>query len=143
MPAVVDEVIGTIRLIAPEFDGVAKREIKKWVELCAPLVSSKRFGSLYIQALAYLVAHRMKLTGIGVAEGEDPLGDIGKISGGALSRVGSFSEGDTSISFNSSSSQQSAPDADLALTQYGVQYLSLRRMRVLPIISAGERNGWA
>jgi len=56
-------------------------------------------------------------------------------------RVASYSEGETSISFNSNMGQLTEKDAELALTKYGIQFLSLRRMRIMPITSAGESFG--
>ena len=137
------DVFNAFRLVAPEFADIPDGDVGKWVELCSPLVSSKKFGKLYAQALAFLTAHRMKISGVGHNVEEDPLKDVNKISAGGLMRVGSFSEGETSISFNSGVSQYASSDAELALTQYGVQYMSIRRLMVIPLVSAGERNGRA
>ena len=131
-------VLEILRLVASEFSGIGDEVINKWIELTAPLVSRKRFGNLYTQALALYTAHRMKLANINSVAGEDLLGDIGKIGVGSLMRVSNISEGGVSVGFNSGASQSAGTDAELALTEYGVQYLSLRRLKIIPIISAGE-----
>ena len=134
-------VLKIFKLVAAEFSQVSDTEVKKWIELCLPFVSKRRFNTLYHQALALLTAHRMKLANVGVKRGDDPLEDINAISVGNAMRVASYSEGSTSVSFNNNISQYKETDAELALTTYGVQYLTLRRMRIMPITSAGERNG--
>ena len=133
-------VIKIFRLMAAEFAAVDDDTVTAWIELTSTLVSRKRFGNLWSQALALYTAHRMKVAQVGVVAGEDPMGDIGKINPGNLSRVASYSEGEVSISFNSNQAQLTQTDAELAMTEYGVQYLSLRRMRIASITSAGEPN---
>ena len=62
------EILETIRLIAPEFSEDEKctdEFVGKFIKLSAPLVSAERFGEYYIQAMAYLTAHRMKMAGYG------------------------------------------------------------------------------
>ena len=54
-------------------------------------------------------------------------------------RVSSYSEGDVSIGFSVSQGNNMSVDAEYALTIYGIQYLSIRRSKIIPIISAGER----
>ena len=121
-----------IRLIGPEFNGTDDEAVGQWLEIVRPMVSKKQFGKLYEQALAYLVCHKMKMSGLG----ENPLGDIASIGIGLA--VGSVSEGGSSISFSTNQSSSLADDAELALTAYGVQYLSLRRSVIVPIHCGGE-----
>jgi hypothetical protein len=123
------------RLFAGEFSGIEDETVETWLELTSPLVSRRKFKVVYDQALALLTAHRMKLSNSGADETDDPLTGIGSI--GNLMRIGSFSEGETSISFNSTA-QYTDANAELALTEYGLQYLSLLRMVVTSIVSAGE-----
>lgn len=127
-------VIETIRLVGSEFKDVPDTELEQWIELVSPMVGKKQFGKLYEQALAYLVCHKMKMTG----KGENPLGELGTIGIGFA--VGSVSEGGSSISFGANQSSNIATDAELGLTAYGVQYLSLRRMVIVPIRCSGERD---
>lgn len=91
---------------------------------------------LYDQALALLTAHRMKLSGSfdETAEGEGG-GSLGGVATGL--RVASYSEGETSISFNNSVSMLE-DDAELTLTAYGTQYQTLLRKVIVPIMSSGE-----
>lgn len=117
------------RIVAVEFEELSDETITKWLILTAPLISKKVFGKLYEQALALLTAHRLKMSGYG----DTSFGAVGD----AL-RVGSYSEGETSVSFSTSQSTNLTVDAELALTPYGLEYLSLRRLVIVPIRSAGE-----
>ncbi len=117
------------RLVATEFQEVDDAEVVKWMELAKPFVSKKKFGNTYDHAIAYLTAHKLKMAG----KGDNTMGKVDD----AL-RVSSFSEGDASIGFSVSQGNNMAVDAEYALTIYGLQYLSIRRQRIIPIISAGE-----
>ena len=121
-----------IRLIGNEFTEVDDEIIQKWIEIVRPMVSKKQFKKLYEQAIALLVCHKLKLAGYG----ETPLGEIGKIGIGFA--VGSVSEGGSSISFGANQSSNIAPDAEYGLTTYGVEYLTLRRLVVVPIHCGSE-----
>ena len=121
-----------IRLIGKEFAAVKDGELELWIEMVRPMVSKRQFGKLYDQAIAYLVCHKLKMAG----NGENPLGDLGAIGTGFA--VGSVSEGGSSISFGANQSSNLATDAELGLTAYGVQYLSIRRMVIVPIHCSGE-----
>ena len=70
--------------------------------------------------------------------GDNPLGDLGKVGIGLT--VGSVSEGGSSISFGANQSSSLAKDAEYATTEYGLQYLSIRRKVIVPIHVRGE-NG--
>lgn len=128
-PETTEAAMGTIAQQDEDLDTLS------WLELTAPLVSKKRFGKLYDQALALLTAHRMKLSGAFDAASEEGGSSIGSLAD--TLRVASYTEGSTSISFNNGVSL-AANDAELTLTGYGTQYLSLRRMVIMPITSAGE-----
>ena len=134
------EALRVFRILAPEFGAVDNGTVTAWMELTAPFVGKRRFLNLWAQALALLAAHRMKLANAGVAAEDDPLKEVGDIGAGNLMRVTSFSEGETSVGFNANMLQYRETNAELALTQYGVQYLGLRRRRIMSITSAGERN---
>ena len=103
--------------------------VEAWLNLTAPLISKKVFGKLYDQAIALLTAHRLKMAGYG----NNQYGSVGD----AL-RVGSYTEGETSVSFNVNQGTNLMADAELALTPYGLEYLTLRRLVVISIRSAGE-----
>ena len=117
------------RLVATEFDNLTDETIGNWIELTEPLISKRRFGKLYNQALALLTAHRLKMSGYG----DSTFGTVGDTL-----RVGSYSEGETSIGFTVNQGTNLMVDAELALTPYGLEYLTLRRIVVIPIRSAGE-----
>ena len=124
-----------LRTIAPEFKAVSDEEAQKFLDLCAPLVSKSRFGKLYDQALALLAAHRMKLSGLGVSVIGGAAGAGGAAAGvqrarGAAARV--------NVSFNPANIN-TGTDSWYALTPYGLEFLNLRRLLIMPITSAGER----
>ena len=122
-------VLEIVRLIGSEFSEVSDETIEKWLELSKPLISAKKFGTTYYQTLALLTAHRLKMAGYGD-------NNNGSISDAML--VSSYSEGEASISFTASQSNNLLADAELALTVYGLQFLTLRRSCVMTIVSAGE-----
>lgn len=130
------------RLIAPEFSDIPDEDekdpetgkviqygVKSYIQLYSDQISEKRFGSTYQEALAYLTAHKLKMNGYGNVEN-------GTIADSL--RVGSYSEGETSISFTTNQQTNLQVDAEYALTVYGLEFLTLRRNAVIPIISAGE-----
>ena len=122
-------VIEIFRLVATEFKALDDDKVMAWSELTAPLISKKVFGKLYDQALALLTAHRLKMAGYG----DSTYGTVGDTL-----RIGSYSEGETSVSFTVNQGTNLLVDAELALTPYGLEYLSLRRLVVIPIRLAGE-----
>ena len=136
------EALDIFRLVATEFadmpdDDVTDPEtgkitaygIKSFISLYADQISEKRFGSSYQKALAYLTAHKLKMNGYGN-------GENGKIADSL--RVGSYSEGETSISYTTNQQTNLQVDAEYALTVYGLEFLTLKRNAIIPIISAGE-----
>ena len=119
----------TFRLTANEFAEISDDDIDDWIELVKPLISEKKFGNTYNLALALLVAHKLKMAGYGD-------NSTGKVDD-AL-RVSSYSEGEVSISYSASQSGSISVDAEYTLTAYGLQFLGIRRSKIIPIISAGE-----
>ena len=132
------EVLEVFRILAPEFADTLDANVKQWILLTSQMVCRIRFGHLYTQALALLTAHRMKM-----AKGNkgDPMSEISNIGMGDFMRVSSYSEGNVSIGFNHDTSQYDNADADYTLTEYGIQYLTLRHKRIVPIVSAAEPRG--
>lgn len=128
------------RLVAAEFAEVDDETVNAWLDLTAPLVSRKRFGKLYEQALALLTAHRMKMAAVGSDESAGgAFDDIG--GAGAAFKIGSYTSGGESVSFNSAAlTSQLSADAEYTQTMYGVQYVSLRNRCAVAIINAGERG---
>ena len=119
----------TFRLTAKEFADIPDDDIEEYIELVKPLISEKKFGNTYSMALALLVAHKLKMAG------------YGDISTGRVDdalRVSSYSEGEVSISYSASQSGSISVDAEYTLTAYGLQFLGIRRSKIIPIISASE-----
>ena len=56
-----DDVLKVFRVIAPEFNNLTDEEVTAMLELFAPMVSKKTFGSKYDLALAYFIAHIIAL----------------------------------------------------------------------------------
>lgn len=108
---------------------VAQYGVKSFIGLYADQISEKRFGASYQKALAYLTAHKLKMNGYGDA-GTGTIADS--------LRVGSYSEGETSISYTTGQQTNLQVDAEYALTAYGLEFLTLRRNAIIPIVSAGE-----
>lgn len=134
------------RLVATEFSDmpdddekyldtgiIVRYGVNSFLELYSDQISEKRFGSSYQKALAYLTAHKLKMNGYGNSEN-------GQIADSL--RVGSYSEGETSISYTTNQQTNLQVDAEYALTVYGLEFLTLRRNAVIPIISAGEGPGY-
>lgn len=124
-----------LRTIAPEFKAVSDEQVQKFLELCVPLVSKSRFGKLYDQSLALLAAHRMKLSGLGVSVIGGSSGEGGAAAGFQLASV---AEASVNVSFNTANIN-TGTDSWYALTPYGLEFLNLRRLLIMPITSAGER----
>ena len=140
------EALEIFRMVATEFASMPDEDVRdpdtgqitaygvrSFLALYADQISEKRFGSTYQKALAYLTAHKLKMNGYGITKN-------GTISD-AL-RISSFSEGESSISFATSQQTNLQVDAEYALTVYGLEFLTLRRNAVIPIINAGESKIW-
>lgn len=127
------EALEIIRKTMKEFSDVPDEDVEAFILLSQPLISQKRFGKLYQQALAYLTAHRMKMEGLG---NKIVAGTIGDTIG-----ISSVSEGETSVSFSNNQANNLASDAEYGLTVYGMQFLQLRRSCIITIASAGVNHG--
>lgn len=135
------EAIDIFRMVATEFacmptDDIVDPDsgntiygVNSFLKLYSDQISERRFGSTYQKALAYLTAHKLKMTGYGN-------NDNGSI--GDSLRVGSYSEGETSISYTTNQQTNLQVDAEYALTVYGLEFLTLKRNAIIPILSAGE-----
>lgn len=55
-------------------------------------------------------------------------------------RVSSYSEGEVSVSYGVSNNLSGSADAEYTLTVYGLQFLNIRRLCVVPIRCAAERR---
>ena len=117
-----------LRILASEFSEVDDEIIKTWIDLTTPLVSRKKFGKLYEQALALLTAHRMYIAGVG-KESDDM--DLAK-----MRNISSYSEGSVSVSFNHNQGNITS-NAYYELSDYGIEFLKLRTEIIMPITSSG------
>lgn len=127
-------ILAIVRIVAPEFSSVVDDTVNSWITLTKPLVSAKKFGDLYNQAVALLTCHRMKLSGQfeAATEGGSGVAEIMNLAN--TGKVTSYSEGDVSIGFSAGSSAGSTSSSDYyATTPYGQQYLELLRGLVVPI----------
>lgn len=122
-----------IRETMDEFKDVPEDRVKMFISLSEPMISRKRFGKLYDQALAYLAAHRMKVLG-GLGK-KSIAGTVGDTYG-----IASVTEGKTSVTFSASQQGEnlSREDGEYSLTTYGSMYLTLRSRVTIPIICGGE-----
>ena len=133
------EALQIFRIVASEFNDIPDEDVtdpdtgkvvthgvKTYLELYSDQISEKK-------ALAYLTAHKLKMNGYGNSEN----GTIGDSL-----RVSSYSEGETSVSYSTNQQSNLQVDAEYALTVYGLEFLTLRRNAIIPIVSAGERRGY-
>lgn len=121
------EILSIIREVGAEFSEIPDASIFRRLELAGPFIGKNCFGSLYDQAIAYFVCHKMKLDG------------LGDNSNGTVSQtmnVTSYSEGGTSIGYSVNQTNHMQPDAEYTLTSYGLQFLTIKRSCVIPIIIA-------
>ncbi len=116
-------------VVDAETGKVTQYGVNTYISLYADQISERRFGSSYQKALAYLTAHKLKMNGYG---------DTGTGTIADSLRVGSYSEGETSISYTTGQQTNLQADAEYALTVYGLEFLTLRRNAIIPIVSAGE-----
>ena len=126
-----------IRLTMPEFSDIAEETIEKWISLMRPLVSRVKFKHQYEYAVALLVGHKLKLSGAGLGE-QDATKTVAAL---ASNGVASVSEGESSISFDTSANSilaAGSADAEYATTVYGQQFVSLRRQLVMSIAIDGS-----
>lgn len=127
------------RIIAGEFSDIPDEDtetdgrlvygIRTYIDLFHDQISEKRFGKSYTKALAYLTAHKLKMMDKGKDDGFGSLG--------AALRISSASEGETSVSFGNTVSTADA-ESEYGLTIYGIEFLTLKRNAIIPIVSAGE-----
>ncbi len=116
-----------IRSIAPEFAAVTDAEVDFWVAVAALVHNAAVFGNTYTLAMARYTAHLMTRAGLGAQAAA---------TGGtaAVGGVGSISEGDLSITFDSgaiaaAASKMSPEDVELTTTRHGLAYLAIRNTR--------------
>ena len=121
------KVIGLIRFLAPDLSEVNDEIISAAIDIYSRHLWRERFGKFYDEALAYYVAHHVKLHELIAYQGSD----AGGVVGGAIT---SEHEGDLSRSYGSVSGGVSdGYSASLMKTWYGQQFLRIRDMSVMAV----------
>lgn len=120
------------RKIAPEFAQISDEEVQGMLDLVGDILSKKRFGKMYDRAVALLAAHQFTLQTL-IASDENA-GAATSLTSGALV---SEREGDLQRSYGGMSSSSSGDDMDSLLkkTVYGLQFLTLRSMCIVPVMT--------
>lgn len=120
------------RKIAPEFKRIPDDEVQGMLDLAGDILSKKRFGKMYDRAVALLAAHQFTLQTM-IANDENA-GAATSLTSGALV---SEREGDLQRSYGGMASSSSGDDMDSLLkkTVYGLQFLALRSMCVVPVMT--------
>ena len=131
-------VLSIFRIIAPDFSDIDDNIINSWITLTDPLISSRKFGRLYAQALALLTAHRMYVAGVG---SECTHEGLGSMAAGKMRHIASYSEGQVSVSFNHEQGDLDTDgDAYYGLSKYGIEFIKLRDSVIMPITSTAMRR---
>lgn len=120
------------RKIAPEFQQISDDEVQGMLDLVGDILSKKRFGKMYDRAVALLAAHQFTLQTL-IANDENA-GATTLLTSGALV---SEREGDLQRSYGGMASSSSGDDMDSLLkkTVYGLQFLTLRSMCIVPVMT--------
>lgn len=120
--------LANFRLLFPEFDPVSDTEVQFYIDLSLEELSTTYWGDCYDRAALYLAAHQLALSqnrrsNVSI----DPDGFVETSSGaGAITQA---SAGGLSASYSPSLSDTSGSDRDswLNKTEYGQNYLALKR----------------
>lgn len=104
--------------IAPEFEGEDQQRLESFIEMAALRLSPRIFGRLYPQAVAYLAAHLLSVSGRAREAGRTAAGPLASITTGGQS-----------ISFAQSGALASLGDEALKSTSYGLEFLAIRNSR--------------
>lgn len=120
------------RKIAPEFQQISDDEVQGMLDLVGDILSKKRFGKMYDRAVALLASHQFTLQTM-IASDENA-GAATSLTSGALV---SEREGDLQRSYGGMASASSGDDMDSLLkkTVYGLQFLTLRSMCIVPVMT--------
>ena len=119
------KVLQLFRLFAAEFTDMDDAIVNTWIELTMPMVDCKQFASLYEQAVAYLTAHRIKMS-------QKSDGEAANDGNGGIAGISSYSEGGVSISYNTPNLTQLERQEEATI--YGLQYLAIREQMVTSVV---------
>ena len=114
--AIDPEVEQKLLALSPEFSTIDPNRLGQLVEMAKFHVSIDIFGAAYSYALALVTAHLVNTVGTSGASG-----------GGASGAVTSEKEGDLARSYASAA----VPGVGLSTTQYGLDFLNLKRIYVI------------
>jgi len=106
------------RILATEFHERPDDEVCIWLEMTTPIVAPQFFRAMYLQALALLTAHRMKMAEMAQDEAD------------GIHPVSSIKEDGGSMTFAINQPSLSMDNATLMLTVYGKAYLEIRSKMV-------------
>lgn len=132
----------TIRTLFQEFSDVPDDTLDSYLEIFSPMVSKKKFGNQYHLALAYYIAHKMTVNGLGNTSENLLGGMVSAVDAAALRAAGvsSVRDGESALSFaadaGSAGNEESGNAAEYKQTVYGVQYLAIRDSCIVPITIA-------
>ena len=123
------------RKIAPEFSDISDDDVLEMLDFMGETLSKKRFGKMYDRAVALLAAHQFTLQRL--IANDEAAGAAASITAGQLVME---KEGDLQRQYGGNASQVAAVsgnDADSLLkkTAYGLQYLTLRSMCIVPALT--------
>ena len=116
------------RLLAPDLADAKEDMIIAMRNLCEPMLNKERFGDLYDQALAYLVAHRLAYINV-IAE--NGAGSSAAPAGSLVSEK----EGDLARSYSSSGVGTGSYIDNLDKTAYGMEFKRIRDMCIVSIVT--------
>lgn len=124
-----EELIRIFRLTIPAMpaDVVSDEELESDIECYSDYVSERVFGKLYPKALSYFIAHMRTLNS--EIETAGSAVDSSLVSGAITSEK----EGDLERSYAAPTGNSSSYEALLSKTMYGLLFLQLRAMCVLPV----------
>lgn len=130
-------ILATFRTLFKEFSDVPDKDVNEYLDIFAPMVSKKKFGGKYGLALAYYVAHKMAMNGLGKTSETLLGGAVSASDAASLSAAGitSVKDGETSISFSGGGTEsgKSGSDAEYEKTVYGIQFMAIRDSCIVPI----------
>ena len=120
------------RKIAPEFQQISDDDVQEMMDFVGDVLSKKQFGKMYDRAVALLAAHQFTLQTM--IAGDENAGAATSLTSGALV---SEREGDLQRSYGGTSAGSGGSDMDSLLkkTVYGLQFLTLRSMCIVPVMT--------
>ncbi len=125
------DIVTVLGFIAPEFTGEAAARLNYFGQSCIDETDKDVFPSSYIDAMAYLTAH--KLTRAMAVSGSAVGAGAGSGAGGYVGSISSVKVGDESINYGGAGGFSANSvvgvgegDAELGTTRYGMAFMRLR-----------------